>query len=84
MSSLLLLMPLVFAADLSLMGRVVSIQRNPATDGFSVKFEGMSAPLLVQRGPNYKCLRQGLNTQEALIFSFDPKSLKIQSCESRS
>ena len=75
---------LAMAADLSLTGKVVSLQKDPASEGFLVKFQGMTVTLQVPRGPNYQCLRQGLNSQQSLLFSFDARSLKVQSCEPQS
>ena len=69
------------ASEISLSGVVVSLQKDPATQGFLVKFQGMDLPLQVARGPSYLCLRKSLNSQATIFFSFDAKSAKIQSCE---
>lgn len=84
MNFLISLLSIAMAADLSLAGKVVSIHRNPDDNGYLVQFEGMSQKLKVPKGPTYVCLRDGLNSQEPLVFSFDSKSLKIQSCEAGS
>ena len=76
-----LILSSAFAADLSFSGKVLSLQKDTVSDVFKVKIQGISSELTVVRGPNYKCLREGLNSQDVLLYSFDSRSMRIQSCE---
>ena len=76
-----LLASLAFAGELSLSGRVVAINRDSIAGGYFIKFQGMSLSLKAQPGEAYQCLRQGLNSQEILVFSFNPKTMQVSECQ---
>lgn len=80
----LLLAPLALAGELSLTGRVIAVHRDRLSDFYFIKMQGMSMALQSPPGDVYQCLRQGLNTQELLKFTFDPKTLKISECQPQS
>ena len=74
------LAPLALAGELSLSGRVVAIHRDRLSDFYFVKMQGMSLELKSPPGEVYKCLRQGLNSQDILYFTFDPKTFQVSEC----
>lgn len=76
----LLFLPFVASADLALSGKVLSLQKNSLKNNFIVQFDSVSSPLEVDRGPLYYCLKKHLSSNENIVFSFDPKSLKIRAC----
>lgn len=76
-----LLASLAFAGELSLSGRVVAVNRDALADGYFIKFQGMSLNFKAQPGEVYQCLRQGLNSQEILVFSFNPKTMQVSECQ---
>nr|WP_295902598.1 hypothetical protein [uncultured Bdellovibrio sp.] len=75
-----LFLPLLASADLALSGKVLSLQKNPLKNNFLVRFDTVSETLEVDRGPLYSCLKSRLTSQENVVFSFDPKTLKIRAC----
>jgi hypothetical protein len=79
----LLLAPLALAGELTLSGKVVALHRDSISEDFFVKVQGMSMELKSPAGEVYQCLRKGLNSQNILIFTFDPKTLKISECQDR-
>lgn len=77
----LLLAPLALAGELSLSGRVLAVHRDRLSDFYFIKIQGMSMELKSPPGDIYQCLRQALNTQEVLNFSFDSSTLNITVCQ---
>lgn len=75
---------LAVAGELSLSGRVIAIHRDNLSDFYFIKLQGLSLTLKSPPGEIYRCLRQGLNSQELLNFSFDPQSLKVSECQRQS
>lgn len=75
------LAPLALAGELSLSGRVLAVHRDRLSDFYFIKMQGMTLELQSPPGEIYQCLRQGLNTQELLKFTFDAKTLRISECQ---
>lgn len=68
------------AGDLSFSGRVTALHRDRLSDGYFVKIQGMSLQLKSPPGDIYQCLRQALNSQDVVIFSFNADTQKIGEC----
>lgn len=71
----------VEAADLTLQGKVLSLNANPDKNNYFVKFDNFSLPLEVDKGDLYRCVREALNSQERVVFSFDSRLNKVRSCK---
>lgn len=77
----LLLLSLNASADLVFSGKVESVSKNGTFDNYSVNFDTYSRPLVVDKGPLFQCVREGLSSQKDIEFSFDASREKITSCK---
>ncbi|UOF00737.1 hypothetical protein [Bdellovibrio reynosensis] len=77
----LLLISIPAAAHLVFSGKVESLQKNQLQGNYLVSFDTYSKPLMVDRGPLYNCVRDGLSSQKDIEFSFDVKLEKIVTCK---
>lgn len=69
------------SADFAFQGKVLALKKNGLQGNFLVQIDSLSMELEVDRGPSYYCLKESLSSQQLVEFSFDPKNLKIRSCE---
>ncbi|XGC80543.1 hypothetical protein ACES2L_14535 [Bdellovibrio bacteriovorus] len=77
----LLLLSIQASASLVFSGKVESLQKNQLQNNYLVSFDTYSKPLIVDRGPLYNCVREGLSSQKDIVFSFDVKLEKILTCK---
>lgn len=77
----LLLLSISASANLVFSGKVESLQKNQLQNNYLVSFDTYSKPLIVDRGPIYNCVREGLSSQKDLEFSFDVKLEKVLTCK---
>lgn len=68
-------------AALKFQGKVLSLAIDESRENYVVTFDSLASYYKVRKGPVFNCLENSLKNSKLVTFSFDPKTLKILSCQ---